>query len=72
MDHTSNNLELSSRKIAEDQKLVASQEADIRGILSRGESSRLAEGQLIDLNRALRAHIFERDLIMAAIKLDRH
>lgn len=71
MDHTPNTLELSRRKIIEDQKLVSSQEADIRGILLRGEPSRLAEDQLVDLNRALRAHIFERDLITAAIKLDR-
>lgn len=72
MDYTSNNLDLSHRRVAEDHKRILDQEADIRGRLLRGESSRLAEEKLIDLNRTLRAHVFERDLIMAAIKLDQH
>ncbi len=69
MEYTPNTLDLSRRRVAEDQRLILNQESDLRGILLRGESSGLAEERLVDLNRALRAHVFERDLIMAAIKL---
>lgn len=72
MDYTSNNLDLCHRRIAEDHKRILDQEADIRGILLRGESRGLAEEKLIDLNRILRADVFDRDLIVAAIKLDQH
>jgi hypothetical protein len=71
MVYSSKDLELSSQRVAKDRRRIASQEADIRGIILREESSGLAEERLIALNSALRWHIFERDLIAAEIKLDR-
>ncbi|MBB4232238.1 hypothetical protein [Rhizobium mongolense] len=71
MAYSSKDLELSRRRVAEDRKHIAAQEAHIAGVLLRGEPSSLATEQLVDFNQQLRAHTFECDLIAAALRADR-
>lgn len=63
-------LSFSRRKVAFDRERIALQEVRISSAVILGEPTNLAQAELEEMNRVLRADVLAHDLIAARIKSD--